>query len=288
MGWPLLLCAFAGLLGSFFRGDDRRKTLAVFSVFYYAVLVFGGQAYARYVLFLLPWLIIFAVDFIIDLARKIRPRRQAALAVLGILLLALPAASRSLLIGRTALSEDTRTEARSWILANIPAGSSIALDHDFFGPRLNFSKKQLEEKLGRMAEIHDFSGGRRRRLEHLLAETAGGVSGYDLYYLSVDPEKADRPLLATPLLPFDWRVLQTLGIEYAVTSLRTTTMETFYRDLEENSELVAEFNPYRKEPENDGRLVDPVAVTGLPLLFEDLIARKRAGPPVKIYRLRRR
>lgn len=137
-GWPALLLAFGGMgLGivRLVRGPGRvRWTLAVvFPLVYYAMLTTQKIVFARYLLPMTPTLCVLAAAGVVSGVSLLRryeiPRavRTALIAALTIAAL-LPPALLSIRGDRDMARESTIDQAYSWILENIPAGSSIVLE----------------------------------------------------------------------------------------------------------------------------------------------------------------
>ena len=253
----------------------------IFILAYYAILVLGGQPYDRYVLPLVPFVLFFAADFLADTAKKIKI--STAVLILAAISLALPTLIQSVLFDRLMLAQDTRTLAKEWIEKNIPTGSQLALDLEFYMPRLNFSRSQLEQKKEEVLKGNHFSKTQMRKLDFLLSQTPG--ASYALYFLVDEKEARERQFLfSSPTLPFSYETLKSQGVQYAVVvRLREKDIhQKFYDDLASQAKLIAEFNPYRKAS-RQWPYTHPL--TGGPSFFKDLWERERNGQPIKIYKL---
>jgi hypothetical protein len=195
---------------------------------------------------------------------------------------------------------DVRTVSKEWVEANIPAGSSLALDGTFFMPRLAFSPQQLEVKKLRAAERLQ-SKAKMRRIDALLSKPY--QPSYELnFLLSRKKDDFEKPgfLFSEPLVPFDWEVLKQNGIQYvllidefrrrAILSREAHPEEVdpkevlFFKALPANADRIATFSPYRDS--GDLTIHDPHTMTGGPFLWEDILPRERGGYPVSIYRIR--
>ncbi|MDP3920112.1 MAG: glycosyltransferase family 39 protein [Candidatus Omnitrophota bacterium] len=287
MGLPLLVLSMYGMLGAFQSFEPKRAVLAIYLLGYYGVLCVAGQPYARYVLPMLPFAMILAGDGVVGLGAKAKGQRAALFTVVLVICI-VPTLSRSLKFHQIMAADDTRTLAKAWIEENIPAGSRIALERDFYMPLLKFSRKQLEEKLAATAGGAELrSKSRERRLRYALSVLGNdGVPDYELYYLVDENELRGRSLFKSPTILFDYEVLRALGIEYVVMSApdQQPREESFREQLRREGELVAEFNPYPElRPE---MTLDNQSMTGGPFLWKDLKARDRNGPILSVYRLR--
>ncbi len=137
-GWPALLLAIGGMgLGivRLVRGPGRvRWTLAVvFPLVYYAMLTTQKIVFARYLLPLTPAICVLAATGVVSgvsLLRRYEIPRAARTALIAALTIAalLPPALISISGDRDMARESTVDQAYSWILQNIPAGSSIVLE----------------------------------------------------------------------------------------------------------------------------------------------------------------
>jgi len=282
---PLLITFFLGLFihGSLAR-TPRRACFAVFLLSYYAILCIWGQPYARYVLPLIPPVLFFSADFVLWCFGRFKIQNLFAQTAF-VVLLASPTFLQSVSFDRLMSAEDTRTQAKEWIEENIPSGSRVILDQEYYSPRLNFSQKQLREKKERASESPFFSEAKMRKIDFALDKVAEGAPSYELYGFGEKPEdKQEKFLFAMPVLPFDLKALKTNRIDYVVTviSRETDLNQSFYDELDLNAELIAEFNPYkdfqRKWPYDH-------PLTGGPTLFKDVMARARNGQILKVYKL---
>ena len=283
MGIPALGFAMAGMAQSLKNFDWKRASLVLFVLSYYLILCVAGQPYDRYVLPLLPALAFFAADFTFTLAKTWGKFRRWGLAGVIVGLTFFPLL-KSVLWDRLMLSEDTRTLAKSWVEKNIPAGSRLALDWDFYMPRLAFSPRQLEEKKGEAAR-GIFAKSQTRKVGYLLSHPEPEHPGYNLYFLSQDPIAAGRFLFAKPLLPYDLAALKDHAVDYVlVVRIRPGRgPDGFYDRLSREGKLVAEFNPYKNQSRKFA--IDEWALTGGPFLFRELWERKRNGQILQIYAL---
>jgi len=130
-GWPLALASLAGLV--VFLGMRRRAwamVLGAFVVAYAALVSSFAMKADRYLLPLIPAACVFAAALVAELCARARTRwaMAGATAVLALpALLALPSHVAS-------LRPDTRTLARTWFEANVPAGAFVACEQ--YGPPL--------------------------------------------------------------------------------------------------------------------------------------------------------
>jgi 4-amino-4-deoxy-L-arabinose transferase-like glycosyltransferase len=139
VGWPLALAGLAGIV--FFLGVRRQPwamVLASFVLPYYLVVGSWSMKAERYLLPLVPPAIVFAVALVAHLVRErgwslARAWREPATMVAASALFALPfLAWYPAQLAK--LGPDTRTQARAWFTANVPAGAFILVEE--YGPPL--------------------------------------------------------------------------------------------------------------------------------------------------------
>ena len=276
LGWPMLVLALLGAFRAFFSKDPRLQAVPMFVIVYYAVLCRFGQPYDRYVLPLIPFMIILATEVLMGLKLKSR-----LLFWMLIPFVVLPSILNTVHWDRLMSEPDVRTVAKKWVETYIPAVSGLALDGAFFMPRLAFSPQQLEVKKLRAAEGLQ-SRAKIRRIDALLAKVY--QSSYEIYFLSKTSEERGF-LFAEPVVPFDLEVLKQNGIQYVllIDALHPKD-DPFFRSLQANADRIMTFSPYRNS--DDLTIHDPQAMTGGPFLWNDILSSERGGYPVSIYRIR--
>ena len=137
-GWPATLLAFGGMGLGFVRlvrgpGRVRWMLAVVFPVVYYTMLTTQNIVFARYLLPLTPSVCLLAAIGVVSGVSLLRryeiPRapRTALIAALTIAAL-LPPMLIAVRGDRDMARDNTVDQAYSWILQNIPAGSSIVLE----------------------------------------------------------------------------------------------------------------------------------------------------------------
>jgi 4-amino-4-deoxy-L-arabinose transferase-like glycosyltransferase len=136
LGWPAALAALGGLVYFAWRGKRWAWVVASFAVPYLLVVSSWTMRADRYLLPLLPAAAVLAGAALAELAGAIRSRpawvrRGAVLA--GVLVVA-AGPVRGFADQLQRLTPDTRTEAKAWIEANVPAGAMIATES--YGPEL--------------------------------------------------------------------------------------------------------------------------------------------------------
>lgn len=282
-GWPLLAAAFGGVFLSFREADERLRnyklSLLLFTIGYYGVLAAAGQPYPRYVLPLLPGILFFASDALVVISKD--GRRRFVLAAGLVLLSAFPL-TKSILWDQLMSRQDTRDLAKKWIEETLPQETALALDWEFYMPRLNFSQVQLEEKKASLAATHPFADVQQRRLESLETRSQSEPA-YRLHFLVPRPDEQERFFMATPVLPYTLEALTESQINYVLLLPANHALApAFYQAVREKARLIRTWSPYK-----DGRLepLDTVAMTGGPFTWAEIISRQRNGHAIEIYRL---
>lgn len=276
LGWPMLVLALLGAFQALLSKDERSQAIAVFVVGYYVILCRFGQPYDRYVLPLIPFMLILAAEVLI----KLKGRSQLFFWIL-IPLVVLPSIIKTVHWDWLMSEPDVRTIAKKWVEANIPAGSRLALDGGFFMPRLAFSPEQLEKK--RLLALSGFqSGAKMRRLDALLSKPYQPF--YELYFLSNGQERSGF-LFAEPLAPFDLAALKQKKIQYVLLiDAIHPAGDPFFQALQASADRIMTFSPYWDS--RDLTIHDPQTMTGGPFLWKDIVSRERGGYPVSIYHIR--
>ncbi len=274
LGGYLLLVSLLGVGQALMSRDPKNEAVAVYALGYYAVLCYFGQPYDRYVLPLLPFLILLAANFLGRL-------RYKPLIYSAAIFLILPPLLTVMQFNRIMLQEDVRTVAKKWIEQTIPEGRKIALDWEFYAPRLAFTEDQLEEKWRLLDNAQELSASKKRRLAGLLANPYHPA--YQLSFMVKDPS-SPRFLFAEPTVPFDLKALKKYGVEYVVlVDPIHSDDDPFVLDLKKNGTVSAAFSPYFYP---QSTRLDPLPLTGGPFVWRDIFSRQRNGYSLTIYKIR--
>ena len=276
MGWPMLVIAILGTLGALFSKDRISQGIAVFVLGYYAVLCRFGQPYDRYVLPLLPFMLILAALILAELKK-----RSVLLFWMLIPFAVLPSLIKTIHWDQLMSRPDIRTLAKDWTESNIPDGSHLALDWGFYMPRLAFSSSQLEEKKIE-AQSGSHSEAKMRRIDALLSQP--NRPSYELFFLSKTGTRSGF-LFGEPLIPFDVGTLKEQGIEYVfLIEAHYPRSDPFLEELKREADRVMTFSPFHDA--QDLGIRDSQTMTGGPFLWSDILFRTRNGYPITIYRIR--
>lgn len=283
LGFTMFATAFAACAAGVFERDARVKTLAIFCFIYYAVLVRAGQSYDRYVIPMLPFLCLLAGLF---WDRRFRSEGigQKILRFSFLFLLVAAPLTKSILWNSLMGREDVRTLAKSWIEESIPAGSAIAMEWEFYMPRLAFSKDQLAEKMALVSSDRSYSAAQKRKLD-FLSQRSGETKGYKLHFLVSDPGQ-ERFLFASPAAAYDFKGLKAAGIQYVLTAdyEGKTVPPDFFTQLEAGAEKVKVWSPFLNPEQRYS--FDAQPLTGGPFTARDIVSRERNGYVLTLYRLR--
>jgi 4-amino-4-deoxy-L-arabinose transferase-like glycosyltransferase len=122
LGWLPGILAFAG--GVVLLAKRRYKEAAVLGgmiVLYWLYMGSQSRFYARWMLPLYPTLVVLAAYALTQIPRR---AALAAVATGVVAVTAFPTIRNAIVLGR----EDTRTETRNWLVANVPQGTKVAFE----------------------------------------------------------------------------------------------------------------------------------------------------------------
>jgi hypothetical protein len=129
IGWPLTLLAALGVVAAFVPGRRGARTLALAVLVYFAAVSFGQFTFVRYVLPIVPAVLVLAVDGVFRIVAPAQSRPRAALAAAILVLAATPTLWRSVVLVRLMERETTLQQFLAWCERNIPAGTTFATTH---------------------------------------------------------------------------------------------------------------------------------------------------------------
>ncbi len=289
-GRAMLIFGALGMILSFLKGKKQAMLISVFCVSYYFLLMARSQPAERYVMPLIPPLMLFAAYFLLSITEAIKkPLPRAAAVTLVSCALVLPSAWKVLLLDSILLREDTRTQAYRWVKENVPAGAALALDATSSGfPRLEKSKEQLTKIYTAPSDTtFDMpSGALDSKREMILSNPRYPEDTYILYYLKEEGSGGFHAIY--PDIAVEIGEVTGNGVEYVLLSNITVhdTHEAFKKDLKDNADLVASFSPYR-DGINRTRPQEETAVPAAAFSMKELRERAAFGPYIEVYKIRR-
>jgi hypothetical protein len=245
LGYPFLVAALAGTVLALWRRTAMGVGLVVFTLATYAAICLPAEAqyvYRRYSLPMQLGLVILGARFL-ELAFQ-RFRVAGWLATSGVLaMLALPLADTTK-TGVMLSRKDTRTIAKEWVEANIPAGSKIVVaGRGYESSTLTVPLRNLPSNVAAIQKLYGetkagwtpgTAQGELKGLFHKAAIRAlEGKTAYDLMLISAETfpqqrldhylEKGAEYIVINP----DWYAKFLSGVNYR----RFPVVGDFYRDI---------------------------------------------------------
>ncbi len=125
LGLPILVLFFAG---SIFKKDQRGIMLFLYPATYFLILyLFSGANFSRYLLIILPQVILISAWMISVIASKVTNKIARSITFATLFTIAiLPSLTYSLKFDYYLTAQDTRIISKNWIEKNIPANFKIA------------------------------------------------------------------------------------------------------------------------------------------------------------------
>lgn len=254
--WSLAgLAALGGLWRLWLRQRGLALVLAVPLLAYFLMLVASPDGgLNRYLLGAYPALALLAAEGLAWAAARGRAATLLAAALaLG------PGLAQSLSNSRGLTLPDTRQQAETWVIQNIPPGATILADAVHAVPRLPMSREQAREQ----AELLRREDRPRWRLYQAMAESHPG-GGWRVYRIRLsakdlgsEPEHTRRSQTETPTADVrqGLKAARALGVDYVVVSSfgaeRFPDFSTFASELGAQARLLAAFTP------SPGRVAGP-------------------------------
>lgn len=212
MGVPLFVISMLGIGYGVYRRKEQDVILIAFVLCYYFVLSMSGRAYLyypRYMMPILPPLILLASTLLDKISLKIRPNSAMALSSLLACLLIMGPGYRIARHNYLISHKDTRTFAKEWIEENIPEGSKILIE----GSRTKVIRgtaplqNHRENILKSIAKYRDMEPGKAKYFE-LELDALSGIT-YDLVMIG-------PPLGASGVQLKSLRYYKEIGVKYLV------------------------------------------------------------------------
>jgi len=284
---PLLLSGIVGLGIYAFKKRLEGLVYVSFFIFYYSILIFRSQFFARYVLVLVPILAIGSGYLFFDfLWTKKEQKLWRMLVLIVAIAVIIPTTIKSIKADVIFSSGDTRLVAAEWIKKNLPEGEKIACDNATFRPALKQPYSQILEKEAYLRRQKGMGPAKRKKLDLMKSSADPNNKGYPLYFLFSNPGEQGQFLNTIPAIAYNISGLKKRGIRYVVINNQTESeiKQEFVEDLRKRAEIVKEFSPY-----TDGeyrKTKDPIATTCIPVKSEELFLRRMMGPTLRIYKIK--
>ena len=133
VGVPLFVCGAFGIIKSFYGKRPEYLILAVYILSYFIAISLVGDPnliYSRYVLPILPPMLLLAGIMVSDSVSylNITGVKKLTIAVVLLLILAIPTMLKSINYDIVRTKKDTRTMAKEWIDSNIPPKTKIFVE----------------------------------------------------------------------------------------------------------------------------------------------------------------
>lgn len=147
LGWALSAACLLGIAAGFWRRRSVDIILLSLPVFLFLFLGRQKMFFGRFMLPLIPSLLLVASGWIEETAARYQASKtlpRAALVIIALALTLQPLINSiqfNVLLSRA----DTRTIAKSWIEANIPNGAGVALDWQFQCPELSTAERPVAD-----------------------------------------------------------------------------------------------------------------------------------------------
>ena len=273
LGWPLYLLALTGLVWALAVRGAREMVLLAFAVPYLLVIITWSSRFERYIVPLLPCLLLLAAVAAVQgvgwlvarkpLADRWGPRVADGVVAAVALLLIAPALGRVAAYHHLLAQPDTRMLGADWIEHQVPPRTRIALEP--YSLTLPVAGRQVREAPGTLAALRPVTPA-------LAAGAQGSEDGY--WLVRLDTYDLDR------LLKDGVRYVVLSGFVYQrhrQACDRYPAACRFYADLERRSTLVFSVSP----GVDDSTLRVGDIYSPLTRLRE----RQHPGPAIRIYQL---
>ncbi len=256
LGWPLLIIALASLLKALNRRSAADWILFIYIGVMYALMGRQQMYFSRFVLPIIPALLILAASLTDSIITKtIHSRSKKASAALTVLILGLITIQPITSIIRhnyLLTMPDTRSIAKQWIETNIANEAKIATDWPMHGPPLSTSSLEKPQS---------------NRTYNVTIIGAKGLSEHPLDWYK---EKNYDYLITTSFI-------NEIPLQDAQ---RQASRVAFYASLDHNLELVYEIRPHEGE-QAPTFIFDEIYGPAVSLWERDY-----PGPTIKVYAIR--
>ena len=253
LGWPLLALSLAGLVIAVVRHCRQDVVFMSLPVVMYLVLGRQQMFFARFILPAVPALVVLGSCLLEKIVSSLVRSRSIMMATASIAAVLVGGQPLAAVLRHDALltSTDTRTQAKTWIEANIAENSKIAVDWPVHGPPLATQEKGVPNST-RLYDVTIVGGsGLSEHSAEYYRE-----NGYD--YLIASSFIYNIPL---------------------VDKEQDAARRAFYASLDKEFKLVKVFKPYSGE--NEPPFIFDQIYGPATSLFEF----ERPGPTLKIYQV---
>jgi hypothetical protein len=248
-GWLPLLAALAGGALVMLRNWRRGLLLVAFPLLLWLFLGHQGRHFGRWLMPVYPALCVLAGYAVVAAADALRTRRTALLVALFGAALCVQGLAQAVHIDTILGRQDTRTQARDWMEANIPDGAGVVVEPFVPG---NWLALDATRQFRRFPVKRPFQAYEKKLRPGMVARYRG--EGY--CWVVVGSHQKGRGLKA--------------GLSNA---------RAYYRALDRASAQTVVFSPYRAGS-------DPVAFSYDASFNYEPRAFARPGPLIEIHRLR--
>ncbi len=143
LGWPLYGAAFVGLGRALVRRRAEDVVLLSFAVPFLVLIASVRITFPRYVLPVVPLLLVLAADLVASLAERIsRSRMRLVFSVASAVVLLAPPLLDSAAFDRIATREDTRLQAASFVSKTFEPQTTIHVCRGYGAPALNQDRRR--------------------------------------------------------------------------------------------------------------------------------------------------
>lgn len=285
IGIPFLLLSLAGIIYTLLKHREKDILILSFPLIYYFGIGNGYGVFSRYMIPVIPFLSIYAGRLLseISISNGILKIKGRWLSIAIFLLALLPTLSNSIRFDILSGKTDTRVQARQWIEANIPAGSSIFLygGYKYNLPYLERGKESIDREMKGLQRAA-LSNNKNRFNLYLLAYN---------YMLSKDIAPVEKSYEYIMGKRFSEDDIEKYGTQYFVTGEGFLDFYSGHTEnaapiIEKRFHLIKTFSPLAKSLEKPEKAVfDILDAFYLPLSgFEEF---ERPGPVIRIYAINR-
>ncbi|MBI4398039.1 MAG: glycosyltransferase family 39 protein [Candidatus Omnitrophica bacterium] len=284
VGIPILIISLGGILAGAILKEKKIWLLSLWVLSYYVLLTRASQPHDRYVLPIVPFLLIIAAWFLVKISEWLSIQSGLVFFLL-VFVISLPNLSKSVLSDHLFLQKDTRTEALEKLAEVLPSGSKVALGEPyFFTPRFTRDPEQMAKLVEKLKMDGRLSGPKLKRYEKLM-ELARRQQSFYLYYLNDHPNNQTSYLSTQPQMPYDMDILKKEGIQYIILpQLLALPNARFEQSLSGETKKIAGFTPYKDKEITSA--VEKRIRTGGASTWRELLMRRANGEIIDVYERR--